>query len=66
MRRGQRLNVLYRENIDEADILAALDPLWSDYASARIDDEAFGDFLVRKRVVAPATKRHDIPVEILT
>jgi len=51
--RGQRLNALYRENIDEAAILAALDPLLADYARGRAAGERFGDFLVRSGVVAP-------------
>ncbi len=50
--RGQRLNTLYRENIDEATILATLDPLFARYAAERGADERFGDFLVRAGVVA--------------
>jgi sulfite reductase (NADPH) hemoprotein beta-component len=50
--RGQRLNTLYRENIDEAAILAALDPLFARYATERGTGERFGDFLVRAGVVA--------------
>lgn len=49
--RGQRLNTLYRENLDEAAILAALEPLVADYAATRDDEEGFGDFLVRTGVV---------------
>jgi len=45
--RGQRLNALYRENIDEAAILAALDTLFARYAEERTRDEYFGDFLLR-------------------
>jgi sulfite reductase (NADPH) hemoprotein beta-component len=58
--RGQRLNVLYRENIDEAAILAALDPLFARYASYRDGHpregggERFGDFLHRAGVLATA------------
>ena len=44
--RGERLNTLYRENIDEAAILAALDPLFAQYAAGRENGEYFGDFLV--------------------
>jgi sulfite reductase (NADPH) hemoprotein beta-component len=44
---GRRLNRLYRENLDEAQILAALDPLLSRYAAERARDERFGDFLLR-------------------
>ncbi len=58
--RGARLNALYRENIDEAQILDALDPLFADYATNRLHDERFGDFLVRTQVVAP--KPGPIPV----
>ncbi|HEX4855012.1 assimilatory sulfite reductase (NADPH) hemoprotein subunit [Arenimonas sp.] len=53
--RGQRLNTLYRENIAEPDILAALDPLFARYAAERDQGEAFGDFLVRAGVVKPRT-----------
>ena len=52
--RGQRLNRLYRENVDEAQILAALDELFARYAAERSDAEAFGDFLVRANVLAEA------------
>jgi sulfite reductase (NADPH) hemoprotein beta-component len=49
--RGMRLNTLYRENIDEAAIVAALDPLFAQYVSGRESGEHFGDFLVRTGVV---------------
>src|SRR6185503_8584841 len=46
---GQRLNVLYRENVDEPTILTALDELFARYAAERkVDvDERFGDFVWR-------------------
>ena len=50
--RGQRLNRLYRENIDEPAILAALDPLFACYAAERAECEGFGDFLLRSGVLA--------------
>ena len=57
--RGQRLNTLYRENIDEAAILEALDPLFARYASERGEGERFGDFLHRAGIVAlPAYPTH--------
>jgi len=59
--RGQRLNTLYRENIAEPEILAALDPLLARYAVERGDGEHFGDFLVRAGVVTP---RIGIPLEL--
>jgi sulfite reductase (NADPH) hemoprotein beta-component len=49
--RGQRLNALLRENVDEAGIVEALDPLLSRYSAERLRDERFGDFLVRTGVV---------------
>ena len=59
--RGQRLNTLYRENVAEPEILAALEPLLGRYAAERGDGEGFGDFLVRAGVVRP---RIGIPVEL--
>lgn len=50
--RGQRLNRPYRENVDEAAILEALAPLFAAYASGRLPEEYFGDFLVRSGVIA--------------
>jgi len=50
-RAGERLNVLYRENVDEAAILAALRPLLQRFAAERQPGEAFGDFTVRAGVV---------------
>lgn len=49
--RGQRLNRLYRENLDQAGILAALDPLLARYAGERAAGEGFGDLLIRAGVV---------------
>ncbi len=53
--RGQRLNRIYRENIDQAAILAALDPLFERYAAARAPDERFGDFLLRAGLLEAGT-----------
>jgi len=50
--RGQRLNVLHRENVDEAEILATLDPLFARYAADRDEREGFGDFLVRSGAIS--------------
>ncbi len=50
--RGQRLNTLYRENIDEAGILHALEPLFARYAAERAGDEGFGDFLHGSGLIA--------------
>ena len=48
---GDRLNCLYRENIDEAQILAALGPLLRQYAKDRHEAESFGDFVIRTGAV---------------
>ncbi len=64
--RGQRLNTLHRENIDEPTILAALDPLFTRYAGERTHDEGFGDFLLRQGIVPPPVARPTlIAIEVL-
>ena len=49
--RGQRLNQLHRENIDEAEVLAVLEPMFARYAAERAEDEGFGDFILRAGLV---------------
>ena len=51
--RGQRLNVLYRENVDEPAFLELLDGLFAAYAAERQGEERFGDFLWRSGRLAP-------------
>ena len=46
---GQRLNVLYRENLDEAAIVKVLDGLFASYARERLEQERFGDYLWRAK-----------------
>lgn len=59
---GRRLNRMVRENLDEAGILAALEPLLADYADSRQAEERFGDFLLRQgRLPEPKS----IPVQVL-
>jgi len=50
---GQRLNVVYRDNIDENAILTALDELIGRFSAERQPDERFGDFLWRAQVLGP-------------
>jgi sulfite reductase (NADPH) hemoprotein beta-component len=52
--RGQRLNVLYRENVDEPAILAALDAAFARFAAERHPGERFGDFTWRAGLVGEA------------
>lgn len=49
--RGQRLNALYRENIDEPTILATLDAAFARFAAERQRGERFGDFAWRAGLV---------------
>ncbi|MDA3874578.1 MAG: NADPH-dependent assimilatory sulfite reductase hemoprotein subunit [Kiritimatiellae bacterium] len=44
---GERLNKMYRENIDEETILSELEPILNAYAKERDDGERFGDFTIR-------------------
>lgn len=49
---GERLNKLYKENLDETEILNALDALFEQYAKQRkSQEESFGDFVVRAGIV---------------
>jgi sulfite reductase (NADPH) hemoprotein beta-component len=57
--RGDRLNRLYRENLDEEGILAALRPILADFARARLPGERFGDFVVRAGYVRAVTSGPD-------
>jgi sulfite reductase (NADPH) hemoprotein beta-component len=48
---GDRLNKLYKENLNEAEILDTLKPILSDFSLNRNKGERFGDFVVRKEYV---------------
>ncbi|HEX5464033.1 MAG TPA: assimilatory sulfite reductase (NADPH) hemoprotein subunit [Burkholderiales bacterium] len=56
---GERMNKLYRESLDEAEILSELEPIIRRYASERDSGEHFGDFVVRKGYVKPAAQGRD-------
>ncbi len=62
--RGQRLSRLVAENLNEAAILAHLDPLLARFAAESDANEGFGDFLVRSGLVEAVPNR-DIPLELL-
>jgi sulfite reductase (NADPH) hemoprotein beta-component len=53
---GERLNVIYRDNIDENAILTVLDELIGKYGRERESGERFGDFLWRNHLLT-AEKR---------
>jgi sulfite reductase (NADPH) hemoprotein beta-component len=52
---GQRLNVIHRDNIDEASILTVLDEGFGRYRAERHQGERFGDFLWRVNVLKAET-----------
>ena len=54
---GERLNTLYKENIDEAGILEMLDALFADYIAKRKKAESFGDFVIRSALVTATENR---------
>ncbi|MEW8193218.1 MAG: assimilatory sulfite reductase (NADPH) hemoprotein subunit [Candidatus Thiodiazotropha sp.] len=60
---GLRLNRLFRKNLNESELLQTLDGLFCIYASDRLPEERFGDFVVRRglvnRVVNPAEAPHE-------
>jgi sulfite reductase (NADPH) hemoprotein beta-component len=47
---GMRLNKIYKESLDETQILKELDLLFEDFKTERINSESFGDFTNRKLV----------------
>lgn len=49
---GIRLNQIYRENLNEEEILSALDELFGDFSKNRQPKEHFGDFVVRREFVS--------------
>ena len=48
---GQRLNKIFRKDLDEEAILNTLDVLFSTYSRERNPGEKFGDFTMRKQWV---------------
>lgn len=56
---GERLNKLYRENLNEQQILDELTPLIHRYAKDRKPGEHFGDFVVRAKVVKATREGKD-------
>ncbi len=56
---GERLNRPWRENVDEDEILATLEPLLARFATEREEDEHFGDFLLRSGLVPAAVQGKD-------
>jgi sulfite reductase (NADPH) hemoprotein beta-component len=56
---GSRLSKLYAENVEDATIVAALDPIFAAYAAERQKGEGFGDFTIRAGFVAKTGNGRD-------
>ena len=50
-RLGERLNMKYKDNLDEPAILNELDQLFAVYSNKRNKGESFGDFVLRENLV---------------
>ncbi|BAV08799.1 sulfite reductase (NADPH) hemoprotein beta-component [Filimonas lacunae] len=50
-REGTRLNLKYKENINEETILEELDGLLGKYSKKRKKNETFGDFVIREKII---------------
>jgi len=50
-RLGERLNIKYKDSLDEPAILNELDQLLAAYSSKRNKGESFGDFVLREKIV---------------
>ena len=53
---GNRLNKLYKENLNEFEILEALKPILEEFGKSRNDGERFGDFVIRLGYVKETTE----------
>lgn len=51
---GERLNKLYKENLDESQILTELDEWFASFATERKENETFGDYSWKKQITLDA------------
>jgi sulfite reductase (NADPH) hemoprotein beta-component len=61
---GSRLSKLYREDLDHAGIISALEPLFAAYARERQKGERFGDFTIRAGHVAKTGNGRDFHANV--
>jgi sulfite reductase (NADPH) hemoprotein beta-component len=52
-RNGTRIPKMYRENISEQQIMEELDALIARWSTEREINEAFGDYVIRAKIIAP-------------
>ena len=48
---GKRLNKIYKQNIEEEEILTSIDLLLKDFSQKRNFNEPFGDYVLRNKIV---------------
>lgn len=56
---GTRLNKIYKESLNEEEILTELDPILERYAKERRREEHFGDFVIRVGIVKETKNGRD-------
>lgn len=56
---GDRLNTLYKETLNEEQLLSELTILFNLYSEERRQGERFGDFVLRRKIVAETKKGKD-------
>jgi len=61
---GSRLNKLVAEDVDQARIVAILDPILVAYAKERRDGERFGDFVIRAGFVRATSAGNQFHAEV--
>jgi len=61
---GSRLSKLYVEDLDNAGIIAALDPVFAAYAGNRHPGERFGEFAIRAGLVAETGNGRDFHANV--
>lgn len=50
-RLGKRLNIKYKDSVNEEGILNELDNLFGSYSANKFSEETFGDFVIRQKLV---------------
>mmetsp|Transcript_1383 Transcript_1383/g.1833 ORF Transcript_1383/g.1833 Transcript_1383/m.1833 type:complete len:1763 (-) Transcript_1383:39-5327(-) len=53
---GNRVSKIYREGVNESQILEIMKPMLHNYATKRLDGERFGDFCIRTGIIEPTLK----------